>query len=515
MKLDKVIITNVGALKEKYDEKFGRVNQAIQRLITADQKRGLDTKLVAIDSEADMGAVQGEAVKEKEDQRAVKRAVDAVYDAYAPDYILILGAQDIFPHQDLKNPVYDPQGDDDRVVPSDIPYACEAPYSTKPGDFVGPTRVVGRVPDLVRSSDPAYLVSLLGTAARYKTRTRSEYQKYFSVSAEVWKASTALSLTRIFGSSTSMATSPPKGPSWTNTELGRRVHFINCHGSPEDPNFYGQRGRSYPIAHTAKRLVRKIMNGTVIAVECCYGAQLYDPADADMEPGICSTYLRDGAYGFFGSSTIAYGPSEGNGQADLICQYFINEVLDGASLGEATLKARHRFAQAYTHLDPTDLKTMVQFHLLGDPSIHAVAPVSHSFSRAKAFKLAFRERQNVKGTRRLRRERAARTGTNLWKSLGILESSEERMPRDVAKILESAAGESGITAFGGRSFEVTYRKEGMAGTMKRFAPLREGRALHMVVGTRDLPREAPGRVVAIVATVQSGQMIHMRRLHSR
>jgi len=120
------------------------------------------------------------------------------------------------------------------------------------------------------------------------------------VSAEVWKASTALSLTKIFGSSASMATSPPKGPSWKSAELGRRVHFINCHGSPEDPNFYGQRGRSYPIAHTAAKLVKKIMNGTVIAVECCYGAQLYDPADADMQPGIAAPTFGTAPTGFSG-----------------------------------------------------------------------------------------------------------------------------------------------------------------------------------------------------------------------
>jgi len=515
MKLDKVIITNMGALKEKYDERFGRVQTAIERLIVADKKRGLDTKLVAIDSASDMSAVHGEAVKEKEDQRAVKKAVDAVFDAYAPDYIVILGAQDIVPHQDLKNPAYDPGGDDDKVVPSDIPYACEAPYSNKPGDFVGPTRVVGRIPDLVRSGDPAYLVSLLGTAARHKTRTRADYQKYFSVSAEVWKDSTALSLTKIFGSSASMATSPPKGPSWTNAELGRRVHFINCHGSPEDPNFYGQRGRSYPIAHKAEKLIKKIMNGTVIAVECCYGAQLYDPADADMQPGICSTYLKDGAYGFFGSSTIAYGPSEGNGQADLICQYFIDEVLDGASLGEATLKARHRFAQAYTHVDPTDLKTMVQFHLFGDPSIHPVGAAPHALARTKAFKQAFRERQNTKGTRRLRRERAARTGTNLRNSLGTPNLSDEALPGEVKTVLESVAQESGIKSFGAQSFTVNYPGEAMVETMKRFAPVREGRALYMVSGTRPLPKEAPGRVVVITGTVQNGQLIHMRRLHSR
>ena len=50
---------------------------------------------------------------------------------------------------------------------------------------------------VVRSSDPAYLVSLLGTAARHKTRSRANYQKVFSVSAEVWKDSTALSLTSV------------------------------------------------------------------------------------------------------------------------------------------------------------------------------------------------------------------------------------------------------------------------------------------------------------------------------
>jgi hypothetical protein len=312
-----------------------------------------------------------------------------------------------------------------------------------------------------------------------------------------------------------MATSPPKGPSWKNTELGRRVHFINCHGSPEDPNFYGQRGRNYPVAHTAKKLVKKIMNGTVIAVECCYGAQLYDPADADMQPGICSTYLRDGAYGFFGSSTIAYGPSEGNGQADLICQYFIDEVLDGASLGEATLKARHRFAQAYTHVDPTDLKTMIQFHLFGDPSIHAVGAAPHALARTKAFKQAFRERQNTKGTRKLRRERAARTGTNLGKTLGTPNRSEEPFPGGVETVLQSVARESGIKSLGAQSFTVSYPGEAMVETMKRFAPVREGRALYMVSGTRPLPKEAPGRVVVITGTVQNGELIHMRRVHSR
>jgi hypothetical protein len=257
------------------------------------------------------------------------------------------------------------------------------------------------------------------------------------------------------------------------------------------------------------------MNGTVIAVECCYGAELYDPADSDDQAGICSTYLRDGAYGYFGSSTIAYGPSEGNGQADLICQYFLNEVLEGASLGDATLRARHRFAQAYTHLDPVDLKTLVQFNLLGDPSIHAVSYVSHGITRAKTFRKAFKARQNVKGTRMLRREKSARTGTNLQRSLGAVKRISENVPPEVAEVLSSAAKESGIADFSTRAFDVAFPAGAMRGDMSRFAEIRKGRAVHMLVGKKDLPAGTPGRVVAVVATLQDGRLIHMRRLHSR
>ncbi|SPD74672.1 hypothetical protein PITCH_A290056 [uncultured Desulfobacterium sp.] len=515
MDVDKVIITNMGALREKYGSKVSRIEQAIDRLLVADKKRGLETRLLAVDSKPDMEAVHGTVVKNKNDQAAVKKAVDSVYKACQPDYIMILGAPDILPHQDLKNPAYDPNGDEDRVVPSDIPYACEAPYSKEPSKFIGPTRVVGRLPDLPGVKDPAYLVSLLGTSARHKTRARADFQKYFSVTAEVWKESTSLSLTRLFGSSSAMANSPPKGPAWSTSQLGKRVHFINCHGAPSDPNFYGQKGQSYPVAHSAKKLIKKIMNGTVVAAECCYGAELYDPADSDLQSGICSTYLRDGAYGYFGSSTIAYGPSEGNGQADLICQYFLEEVLNGASLGEAALRARHSFAGAYTHLDPVDLKTAVQFNLLGDPSVHAVGAVSHAFAKTKTFKQAFDANKNIRGTRALRREKLARTGTNLADTLGAVKSIGEGIPAKMAEILKSAAKESGILNYNTRSFTLSYPGKGMKRDMVRFNEVRKGRRVHMLMGKRDLPAGAPGRVVAVVATWQDDKLIHIRRIHSR
>jgi hypothetical protein len=85
--------------------------------------------------------------------------------------------------------------------------------------------------------------------------------------------------------------------------------------------------------------------------------------------GIANTYLESGAYGFFGSTTNAYGPAADNANADLICQYFFQSILAGASLGRAALEARQHFASSSPELDPADLETIGQLYVLGDPSV--------------------------------------------------------------------------------------------------------------------------------------------------
>jgi hypothetical protein len=106
-------------------------------------------------------------------------------------------------------------------------------------------------------------------------------------------------------------------------------------------------------------------------------------------------------------------------------------------------------------------------------------------------------------------------GTSLQNSVGTPNRLDEALPSKVGKVLQSVARESGIKSFGAQTFTVKYPGEALVETMKRFAPVRKGRVLYMVSGTRPLPKEAPGRVVVIVGTVQNGQLIHMRRLHSR
>jgi hypothetical protein len=66
---DRVIVTNVSALRAKYKDNFTRVKAAIEVLIEADAGRDLVTRLVAIDSQTDMARVGRKAVSSPEDQR--------------------------------------------------------------------------------------------------------------------------------------------------------------------------------------------------------------------------------------------------------------------------------------------------------------------------------------------------------------------------------------------------------------------------------------------------------------
>jgi len=370
---DKVIVTNVSALKSKYGAQgLTKINAAVKQLITADKGRGLWTILVAVDDADAMGKLKAKAVTDATNPKQNKTTIDGVFKAIMPDYLMILGALDVIPHQDLVNPVSD---DGDPLAPGDLPYACDAPYSTSIGDFTGPTRVVGRLPDVTGGDDPDVLVGLLRTAAAYQGRPVDTYNDYLGISAEVWKASTAMSLQAAFGASSELQVSPPDGPDgvWPANLIGRWSHFINCHGASNDDRFYGQHGEEFPVALNASHLLGKITEGTVISAECCYGAQLWDPANAVNGPkSICTTYLAEKAYAFFGSSTIAYGPSDQNDSADLICQFFIKHIREGSSTGRAALQARLDFISARSPLDPYNTKTLGQFNLLGDPSVHPV-----------------------------------------------------------------------------------------------------------------------------------------------
>src|SRR5580765_7210335 len=132
---DKLVVTNQTALRAKYAKSkdgFKSITTALKALVAADAARGLKTLVVGLD---DPNAVTP-AVKDAKNAQQVKKAIDALYKKYGPDYVMILGSGDVVPHVKLSNPVFSPGSDDDRFAPSDLPYACEEPYSVKISDFL-------------------------------------------------------------------------------------------------------------------------------------------------------------------------------------------------------------------------------------------------------------------------------------------------------------------------------------------------------------------------------------------
>src|SRR5215510_11462145 len=239
---DKVIVTNLTALKQKYEPSaIKAIQSAVNGLIAADKARGLTTILVPLDDQKAMKKLGATAVTKPDNCRQNKKAIDGVYKALAPDYLMILGAIDVIPHQDLKNPLFttDEEGDTEQFAYGDLPYACDAPYSQEILDFSGPTRVVGRLPDLTGQSNPKYSIGLLKTASTWKSSSKSDYQSYLGISAEKWKESTATSIANIFNSSDDLQTSPKKSYKWKPAFINRRMHFINCHGGDTYPDFLG------------------------------------------------------------------------------------------------------------------------------------------------------------------------------------------------------------------------------------------------------------------------------------
>jgi hypothetical protein len=440
---DKIIVSNRTALTKKYGAAgLKRIKTAVDALIAADAKRGIKSRLVYLDNAVAMKGFKGGAVTYPGDPRQNKEAIDAIFKSANPDYLMIMGAIDVVPHQDLSNPLFDPPDDEpDQFAYGDLPYACDAPYSRDIAKFKGPVRVVGRLPDLTGGKEPSYLISLLSIAANYRSRDATAYGAYFGLSTFSWRKSTKLSLFNMFGNSDKMTLAPPAGPTHPAARLAPLTHFINCHGAQASPEFFGEKGNSQPVSLTSNGIKGKIKPGTIAAVECCYGAELYDSVAPALPLPICQRYLVQGCYGFFGSTTIAYGPEDGNGSADLITQYFLLAVIGGASLGRAALVARQRFVKQTGELDAADLKTLGQFNLLGDPSV-APAEVKSVTNIPKGVSLEESGREQ----RRERRAKLHIEGKMLEasKPTASRKSGKVRKSATIDKALASIAREAGI-----------------------------------------------------------------------
>jgi hypothetical protein len=418
----KLSVTVKSRLEAKYaPADLQKINDAVNGWIEADAKRGIQTLHIHVDDATEMNAqgvepVSGEAMADK-----IKQAIDALWNKITPtpDYLVLFGGDDIVPMFQVPNPSGWEDPDTDETVPSDNPYATHLPFlpADPTNSYLIPERAIGRIPDMLsdpgapgQNGDPAWFIDYLETATNWEPKAASAYNTPYAIcTAEAGDAGTEFMQKTFDNTSLQPFLCPPRSDTAdspdTREQLSAALHLIKCHGNPADATFYGfsetDQGTKYPAINSAT-LKAALNPSVVVASMCCFGAKIFSPSDPKATPPgawpIASTYLRQGALGFAGSTMMAWVGRLHMGPADWIVQGYLKNVLAGDSLGCAFLACKQDYHSHYSLnddiLSSDEQKTLIEYVLLGDPSIH---PVKSSQSSKSL--LAFQSRQRRRDAR--------------------------------------------------------------------------------------------------------------------
>lgn len=397
----KIIISNYSQLKAKYNSSLSKILDGLNLLVESDEKRGISSKIVFVDKDIMQKDYGVSPVSNYKNEEQNKVAIDAIYNGEnKPDYLMILGAIDVIPHQNLTNPV----DENEKLVPSDLPYACNNSYSQNIYDFLGPSRIVGRLPDVTGGANPDYLLELINYIIDFKPYDKEYYLNYLGACSSQFIDTTKVSINNIFNNTDSIIESPPANSQTLEKYIyNNPAQFYNCHGNSQLP-FWGEPTETGKLIFLliSSMLDKKFSPNTVVVSEACYGAELYDPSGAILPEAksilpICNNMLKHGVVGFFGSTDTLYGEIEDGHQkqGDLITSFYLDNVVNGGcSLGRAVVEAQHKFLKTCKNaLSPFDLKTIAQCILLGDPSLHLASNLS-IITEHKGLFLARRERRD-------------------------------------------------------------------------------------------------------------------------
>jgi Peptidase family C25 len=249
-----------------------------------------------------------------------------------------------------------------------------------------------------RNGDPAWFTDYLETATNWESKPDSFYNQPYVICTDEAKEAGMKCVQKAFPTSTlPLLICPPDSDiSTPHQRLSAPLHMIKCHGNKKDATFWGfpefDENKDKPYAAITSATLKEYLEPrTVVATMCCYGAQIFSPKNADTWP-LASTYLRKGALGYVGSTMMAWVGLGKMSGADWIVTAYLKSVLEGESIGLAFLKSKQDY---HRHdgirgrvIDVEGQKTLIEYILLGDPSIHPVSSLQSSMGT-----LAVQERQ--------------------------------------------------------------------------------------------------------------------------
>jgi Peptidase family C25 len=452
----KLSVTVKRRLERKYkknSDALKQINTEIQNWIKADARRGVQTVHVEVDNSKDeeMRKRRVRPVSGRVTPLKVKRVIDDLWKRLRPKYLVLFGGDDIVPMFKVRNPThYWRTGvtDWDRMLPTDNPYATRKPFDPRDIDsYLVPDRVIGRIPDIKSIKDPAWLVDYLKTATKWKSRRAGIYKKTYAICTSESSGAGRECMQFISKPASELLISPPTRDTSTSARnrLSARLHLIKCHGIRLDANFWGK-GKRFVRAIKSTTLKACLKPATLVGATCCWGAQIFSPNARHARRGrwpLASIYLRKGAFAFLGPTARAWFGGPTMGFADYIVADYLKWILRHASIGRAFLESKHEYMCNYLEgggtPDPLDQKTLIEYVLLGDPSIH---PVRKKVSRPENVlddqERAQRRVVHVRRAREIRKllpKRAPATPRDRARAKDVFNSAQRALGKHVSKEL--------------------------------------------------------------------------------
>jgi hypothetical protein len=289
------------------------------------------------------------------------------------EYVVIVGGPEVIPFHLVTNQVFglivnnatDP---DPLQIPCDVPYGCK----NAPGDPPMEDVPVGRFLTGTDGSVADLVAQLQRAGAAHAAAAPIGHG--FALLNSQWSAASGL-INVLAPSTVELAPSFVVSGA-TASELGAPAIFFDLHGSKSVSQWWGIAGGGgqFPAVDPFSLALVELKN-TVIFAANCYGAFLDSKGSLDS----CAIMaLARGARAFVGSATTTYGIGSRTDQvvcyADELAGYFFERLAQHETAGNALRLARRDLLEAAQarfdgSIDHRTHKTLVQFLLLGDPSI--------------------------------------------------------------------------------------------------------------------------------------------------
>ena len=347
-----IMMTSEASLAAQLGVDADDLRDTIVSYMRSADKRGVHYYYLDVEDNA-IGNVEGS------DVAGIVSLLRRIVEVARPKYLFVLGNEEIIDVATWDNEANDSDSD----VYSDLVYSTLDTISPWEGQEFNASEAlrVGRLPTTNgRFGDfTAYFENAMqGIGNVGKIRP-------YGLSALVWKEESNEEYSSV--SDSKVDTCPEVGR-WGVDKLIVKAEpdlfFFNLHGSDDTRFWYGQKGGEYPKAMSPD-VIKEFPRAFFLGVEACYGARYIE---LEPEESIVKTALANKCLALLGSSKIAYGTSEPEGScADIVIGEFIRHIAKGDTAGDAHIAGLKKLTSA-SEMDDSDIKTLAEFALYGDPS---------------------------------------------------------------------------------------------------------------------------------------------------